>query len=216
MKYIDEQPRTTPVLCETEVLVVGSGPGGLAAAIAAARAGAKTLLVDRYGCFGGVISQVGVDSVAWYRHEGTVDLQGIGIELEQRARAMGGTEPESQSLSEALDPEMFKVVADTLIQEAGVDPLLHCLAVDAIMEAGAITGIIIEGKSGRQAILAERVIDASGDADIARLAGAPCRKTPVEEMMGVTVMFSCSGVVKERFLEHVATTAPTYGDWGKC
>ena len=65
MKYIDEQPRTTPVLCETEVLVVGSGPGGLAAAIGAARAGAKTLLVDRYGCFGGVISQVGVDSIAW-------------------------------------------------------------------------------------------------------------------------------------------------------
>jgi len=216
MKHIDEQPRTTPVLCETEVLVVGSGPSGLAAAIGAARAGAQTLLVDRYGCFGGVISQVGVDSIAWYRHEGTVDLQGIGIEFEQRARAMGATEPESQSLSQALDPEMFKVVADTLVQEAGVDPLLHCLAVDAIVDGGAVAGIVIEGKSGRQAILAERVIDASGDADIARFAGAPCRKTPVDEMMGVTVMFSCSGVDKERFLEYVAATGPTYGDWGKC
>jgi flavin-dependent dehydrogenase len=97
MTQITEPGRTTAVLCETEVLVVGGGPGGLAAAIGAARAGAQTTLLDRYGCFGGVISQVGVDSIAWYRHEGTVDLEGIGIEFEQRARAMGGTQPESQS-----------------------------------------------------------------------------------------------------------------------
>ena len=115
MAHISEGPRSTPVLCETEVLVVGGGPGGLAAAVAAARAGARTTLLDRSGCFGGVITQVGVDSVAWYRHEGTIDLEGIGIEFEQRARAMGGTQPESQSLSEALDPELFKVVADDLV-----------------------------------------------------------------------------------------------------
>ena len=67
---------------------------------------------------------------------------------------MGGTQPESQSLSEALDPEMFKVVADELVREAGVEPLLHCLAVEPFVEAGAITGVVIESKSGRQAILA--------------------------------------------------------------
>ena len=65
MDHITEGPRSTPVLCETEVLVVGGGPGGLAAALAAARAGARTTLLDRYGCFGGVITQVGVDSIAW-------------------------------------------------------------------------------------------------------------------------------------------------------
>ena len=216
MTQITEPGRTTPVLCETEVLVVGGGPGGLAAAIGAARAGAQTTLLDRYGCFGGVISQVGVDSIAWYRHEGTVDLEGIGIEFEQRARALGGTQPESQSLSEALDPELFKVVADTLLQEARVDPLLHCLATEPIVDAGVVKGVITESKSGRLAILAQRVIDATGDADIASRAGAPCRKTPVGEMMGVTVMFSCSGVDKRRFLDYVAASNPTYGDWGKC
>jgi NADPH-dependent 2,4-dienoyl-CoA reductase/sulfur reductase-like enzyme len=67
-------------------LVVGSGPGGLAAALAAARAGARTALIDRNGCFGGNITQVGVEGFAWYRHEQTVDCEGIGIEFEQRAK----------------------------------------------------------------------------------------------------------------------------------
>ena len=75
MRQVSEAARSTPVLGETEVLVVGGGPGGLAAALGAARAGARTMLVDRYGCFGGVITQVGVESIAWYRHEGTVDAE---------------------------------------------------------------------------------------------------------------------------------------------
>jgi hypothetical protein len=214
MKHITEEPRSTPVLCETDVLVVGSGPGGLAAAVAAAREGVKTMLIDRYGCFGGVITQVGVESIAWYRHEGTVDVEGIGIEFEARAKAMGGTQPESQSTSEALDPELFKVVADELVRQAGVEPLLHCLAAQPIMDGSTITGVVTESKSGRQAILAKRVIDATGDADIAFRAGAPCRTTPLAEAMGVTVTFSCAGVDKRRFLDDVATQAPTYADWG--
>ena len=203
------------MLGEADVLVVGSGPGGLAAAVAAARAGAHTTLVDRYGCFGGVVTQVGVESIAWYRHEGTTDVEGIGIEFERRAKALGGTQPESQSLSEALDPELFKCVADEMVRDAGVEPLLHCLAVEPILEGATVTGVVTESKSGRRAILAGRVIDASGDADIAFRAGAPCRTTPVAEMMGVTVMFSCSGVDRARFLDYVRASAPTYGDWGK-
>ena len=213
MRHVTEGPRSVPVLLETEVLVVGSGPGGLAAALGAAREGAQTTLVDRYGCFGGVITQVGVESIAWYRHEGTTDLEGIGIEFERRAKSMGGTQPESQSTSEALDPELFKCVADKLVREAGVEPLLHCLAAEPIMDGGVVSGVTTESKSGRQAILAKRVIDASGDADIAFRAGAPCRSTPVDEMMGVTVTFSCSGVDRRRFLDHVKEQAPTYKDW---
>jgi len=215
MKHVAEASRSTPVLCETEILVVGSGPGGLAAALGAARAGARTVLVDRYGCLGGVITQVGVDSIAWYRHEDTVDLEGIGIEFEQRARSMGATMPESQSTSEALDPELFKVVADTLVAEAGVEPLLHCLAVEPVVDDGRVVGVITESKSGRRAIVAERVVDATGDADIAFRAGAPCRQSRPDEAMGVTVMFHCSGIDKRRFLEHVAASRPTYGDWGR-
>src|ERR1700735_909611 len=162
-KRIAEPSRALDVILETDVLVVGSGPGGLAAALSAARAGAQTALIDRNGCFGGNITQVGVEGFAWYRHEGTVDCEGIGIEFEQRAKAMGAAMPEAESISHALDAEMFKWVADTLVEEAGVKPLLHRLGVAPIVENGAIHGVITESKAGREAILAQRVIDATGD-----------------------------------------------------
>src|SRR6202049_4657384 len=188
MKKVLEPSRSVDVVLETDVLVVGSGPGGLAAALAAARAGAHTALIDRNGCFGGNITQVGVEGFAWYRHEQTVDCEGIGIEFEERAKAMGAAMPEPQSLSHALDAEMFKWVADTLVQEVGVTPLLHRLGVGPIIEDGAVRGVITESKAGREAILAKRVIDATGDADIAARAGAPFHKTPKPEMMSVSVM----------------------------
>src|SRR5258706_12417501 len=119
MKKINEIARAVDVILETDVLVVGSGPGGLAAALAAARAGARTALIDRNGCFGGNITQVGVEGFAWYRHEKTVDCEGIGIEFETRAKAMGGAMPQPPSPSHALDAEMFKWVADVLVGVAG-------------------------------------------------------------------------------------------------
>jgi hypothetical protein len=215
MKEIREIPRAVPVLAETDVLVVGSGPGGLAAALGAAREGVETMLVERYGCCGGAITQVGVEGIAWYRYEGTIDVEGVGIEIERRAKEMGATHPAPPARGETLDAEMFKYVADVLLQEAGIVPLLHCLAVDAVMEGNAIRGILVESKAGRQAILAKRVVDASGDADIAYRAGAPCAKAPKDEMMGVTVMFSCAGVDRESFFEYVQQNPSTFGDWGK-
>ena len=213
MRSIPEAARETPVVHETEVLVVGSGPGGLAAALAAARAGAATTLLERNGCFGGNITQVGVEGFAWYRHEKTVDCEGIGIEFEERAKAMGAAMPEPQSISHALDAEMFKWVADTLVQEAGVTPMLHRAFVAPVLERGAVVGVITESKAGREAILARRVIDATGDADVAARAGAPVRKTPREEMMAASVMFSMSGVSKRRFLDAVKADPQTYRDW---
>jgi ribulose 1,5-bisphosphate synthetase/thiazole synthase len=213
MNQISEAARQVDVILETDVLIVGSGPGGLAAALAAARAGARTALIDRNGCFGGNITQVGVEGFAWYRHEHTVDCEGIGIELEQRATAMGAAMPEPQSLSHALDAEMFKWVADVLVQEAGIAPLLHRLCVAPIMENSAIRGVITESKAGREAILAKRVIDATGDADIATRAGAPVHKTPKKEMMSASVMFSMSGVNKKRFIDAVKADPQTYADW---
>ncbi len=215
MRRIRVPARSVPVLAETDVLVVGGGPAGLAAALGAAREGAATMLVERYGCFGGTISQVGVGGIAWYRYEGTTDVEGIGIEFEQRAKGIGCTAPVPGSCSESLDAEMFKYVADVLLQEAGVQPLLHSLAVSPIMEGKTIAGIITEGKSGRQAILARRVIDATGDADVAFRAGVPCQQAPLGERLGVSVMFSCAGVNKEEFLAYVRENPPTFADWGK-
>jgi ribulose 1,5-bisphosphate synthetase/thiazole synthase len=212
-QQIVEPARSIDVVMQTDVLVVGSGPGGLAAALASARAGARTALIDRNGCFGGNITQVGVEGFAWYRHEKTIDCEGIGIEFEERAKAMGAAMPEPQSLSHALDAEMFKWVADELVQEAGITPLLHRLGVAPIVEQGAIRGVITESKAGREAILAKRVIDATGDADIATRAGAPVRKSPKEDMMAVSVMFSMSGVNKRKFIDAVKADPQTYGDW---
>jgi ribulose 1,5-bisphosphate synthetase/thiazole synthase len=213
VKQIDEPARSIDVVAETEVLVVGSGPAGLAAAIASARAGAHTTLMDRYGCFGGNITQVGVEGFAWYRHQATVDSEGIGIEFEQRAKTMDAAMPEPQSNSFALDGEMFKYVADVLVQEANVTPMLHRLCVAPIIRDGVIAGVITESKSGREAILAARVVDATGDADVAARAGAPTRKTPREEMMAVSVMFSMTGVNKQRFIEQVKADPQSYKDW---
>jgi len=213
MQQISEAARRVDVIHQTDVLVVGSGPGGLAAAIGAARAGAETTLLDRFGCFGGNITQVGVEGFAWYRHEQTVDSEGVGIEFEERAKAMGAATPEPQSDSHALDGEAFKHVADVLVQEAGITPMLHRLCVAPIVEGGEIKGVITESKSGREAILARRVIDATGDADIAFRAGAPCYKTPKEEMMAASVMFSMTGVDKRRFIEQIKADPQTYKDW---
>ena len=140
-------------------------------------------LLERNGCFGGNITQVGVEGFAWYRHERTIDSEGIGPEFEERAKAMGAALPEPQSISHALDAEMFKWVADMLVEEAGVTPLLHRLSVAPILENGAIRGVITESKAGR------------------------------EEMMAASVMFSMSGVDKRRFMDAIKADPQTYRDW---
>jgi ribulose 1,5-bisphosphate synthetase/thiazole synthase len=211
---ITEPAREVDVVHDTGVLVVGSGPAGLAAAVAAARVGVDVTLVERFGCYGGNITAVGVEGMAWYRHEETVEANGIGREFEARAFEMGAAVPESQSLSYELDSEGFKVVADRMVEEAGVHGMLHRLFVAPITDGDRVTGIVTESKAGREAIRARRVIDATGDADVADRAGAPTHKTPREQTMAASVMFHLAGVDKRAFLEGVRADPQTYKDWG--
>lgn len=107
------------------------------------------MIVERYGSLGGVLTQVGVEKFCWYRHPGTEDCEGICREYEGRARALGFTRPEPQSISEVIDTEGFKVVADQMITESGVEPLYHSWVVDVIKDGDTLCGVIVENKSGR-------------------------------------------------------------------
>ncbi len=214
MDFYLEPARNIPILATTEVLVVGGGPSGIAAAISAAREGAATMLIERFGCFGGMMTTAGVESIAWWRHENTVESGGIAREIEETARLMGATSPEPQSNSQAINAERFKLVADAMLEQAGVRRVLHITAVDVIKQENNLLGVITESKSGRQAILANVIIDCTGDADIAWLAGAPFIKREREELMCMTTVFSCANVNKDAFMKNIKTTQPKYGDWG--
>lgn len=209
-----ERTKEIKILDRCQVLVVGGGPSGISAAISSARTGADTIIIEKYGCLGGVITTVGMETIAWYRYEGTSDCSGIGVEMENMAERMGGTRKWAYNDSNCLDAEYFKVIADKLILENGVRPILHCYSVDVIIEDNTIKGVITESKSGRTAIMAERVIDCTGDADVCFLAGVDCAVNSKEDKMSVTSVFNCSNVEKERFLDYTKKNIKTYADWG--
>jgi hypothetical protein len=178
---VTEPAREIRVVAEADVIVAGGGPGGLPAAIAAARHGARVLLIERYGFLGGLATAGLVAPIlAHTTSRGhTPIVEGLLREMTERMHALGGA-PEWEEACGTwginFDAEAFKVVADRMVQEAGVDLLLHTLVTGAIVEEGCISALIVESKSGRQAVRGHVIIDATGDGDVAYRAGAPTRQ----------------------------------------
>jgi hypothetical protein len=210
MDVIVEPERQTPVFTAVDVVVVGGGPAGLVAALAAKRVGADVLLVERHGYLGGLLTGGFVT-----KPQAPV-VGGIPEELFARARQLGGARGNIRYrlrdgtytyFMSPIDPETMKRVAFESVDAAGVQLLLHSLVVDAVTERGAVKGVLVENKSGRQAILADVIIDASGDADVAARAGAPYvvgrRSDGVAQPM--TMMFRMGRVDVDQLVQYAKT-----------
>ena len=172
--------RELSILRRTGVLVVGGGPAGTAAALSARRLGADVTLVERYGYLGGLATGGLVLAIfPLYDKSNRQVILGIGEEMMQRLDKIkfGIIERGKAPVYPTVDAEAFKYVLADMILESGIHPYLNCWGVDAIIDAqGAVRGAVFESKSGRQAILADVVVDASGDGDIYAAAGAPFEK----------------------------------------
>ena len=175
----------------------------------------KVMIVERHAFLGGTITACGMETLTWYRYENTADSACVGNEFEQRAARMGATTKFPYNNSQNLDSEKFKYIADDLMRENGIEVLLHTTIADVIKRDGAIAGVIVESKSGRQVIWAKRVVDATGDADIFHLCGARYTTMPKEHAYGVSSVFNVIGVDKDRFLAYTDDEKATYKDWSR-
>jgi len=166
--------RELPLLHQTDVLVVGGGPAGVVAALAARRAGVDVTLVERYGHFGGLWTGGLVLLVLGHIVSGGKQVcQGIGEEMMRRLDQLDrGIVNRRRGSNPTVDAEALKYVMVEMIMEAEIDVFLHCWGVDAIMDGNRACGAVFESKSGRQAILAKNVVDATGDGDLFAATGA--------------------------------------------
>lgn len=164
-----------PVLGECDVAVCGGGAAGCAAALAAARHGARTILIEKDGCLGGAtVSQL----VAHILSTNGVDFQGIYHDWIRALRRRGGLSTDDLlgqpgQFRSGVDPETVKYAWDDLLTETGVRQLLHAWCATALVENGACKGVAVETRAGRRTILAHRVIDCTADGIICAAAGVP-------------------------------------------
>jgi hypothetical protein len=174
-----EPSRSIPVTGAFEVLVAGGGLGGVAAALAAGRAGAKTLLIERSSCLGGVATSGLCCSIfnCFFTSEGVLGTAGIPVEVADKIAAMEGYGDlwRRHKAHVIYDVENMKRLLETLLADAGVEILYDTFVSGAVMNGKTLQGLVIENKGGRQAIRAKVVVDSTADADVAVFAGAPHR-----------------------------------------
>ena len=202
---IVEPSRATPVYGEFDVVVVGGGPAGIMAASAAARAGCSTLLIERYGFLGGAGTAGGLSTFCGLHartHGADVRvIRGLADELLDRLAKLDGLNAPHLTIADgiaaqAFDISAYKIAADELVTGSGARILFHAMAVGVAMKnPGPIDAVIIESKSGRQAVRGRFFVDASGDGDLAAWAGVPWEKAPpIDGMMYPSLMFRINGV----------------------
>ena len=212
--FIQEAPRSTPVLAQVDVLVAGGGLSGVIAAVAAARHGASVMLVERFSCLGGVAA-LGLPIQGYCCDTGEQIITGIPEEWRQRLTANGGAVPhftkcEMHNPFLVIAPEGVKLTCQQMLQDAGVQLLLNAMVVDVIGSIDKIDAVIIESKSGRQAIIAKQFIDATGDADLVAGIGAPYTLAHENDLQANTLSIIMTGVDKRRLQKFILEDPETF------
>jgi ribulose 1,5-bisphosphate synthetase/thiazole synthase len=205
---IEEPARQIPLYGDYEVAVLGGGPAGIAAAVAAARAGRKTLLIERYGFLGGMGTAAGVTNFcglhANVHGEMHRVVQGVASELLARIDRIGGLNAPHLVLgkifAQAYDTAAYKIAADDLLAHHNVDILFHALGAGVVMhDKRRINALMVETKAGRQAVRADIFIDCSGDGDLAAWAGARFEVGDnAGHMLYPSMMFRLNGIDPEK------------------
>jgi ribulose 1,5-bisphosphate synthetase/thiazole synthase len=193
---------------ETDIAVAGSGPGGMAAAVSAAKLGAKVLLVDRMGYLGGCLG-LGLPLLAYLDTQGRQVAGGFAQDLIDRLAEIGGTWGHRRcpmhNSTTIIDPNKTKIICFRMVEELGIEVLLHTEVIEAKVSNGALQSITAAGKGDKIAIKAKVFIDATGDGDMAYLAGARYEKGQYEtgEMQSPTLMFDLGGVELEKLFDYL-------------
>ena len=185
--YVNESARRTPVAGDVYVLVAGGGPAGIAAALAAAQHGARTLLVERYGYLGGMITGSYVVAILGVGDGNVPKARGIVQDIRERLETLGAVTPIRGCGDYRVDAETFKWQALEMLSEAGACVRLHTLTCDPILEGETVVGLTTESKSGREAFRARVTIDTTADADLTFRAGGACENLTHEITLGFVI-----------------------------